>query len=286
MWTRVLDTTDITTLYDGTYGLEYNFNTPTYDTDAVIFNNTIGLTSTSQKNAVNYLFTNLKSEGLYTKLVAGYPFVGGTSAQHKFNMKNPLDTDAAYRLTFNGGITHNSSGVTPNGTNGYAWTYLAQSAFTQNSQTVVEYITNTVANSVVLRYNVGAGLTYTLPRYFDTVYNRIQYGSGSNLGYSNTETKGLYVHNRTNSTQISGFKNAGFKQTVSETSANPIAIARTFLLFANDNGTGPALTPDPAYYGPFASAGIFFFTGLTDDETVKLSTIINTYQGMLGRNVY
>ena len=49
-----------------------------------------------------------------------YPFVGGTATSHKFNLKDPRDLDAAFRLQFNGGWTHNSNGVTPNGTNGYA----------------------------------------------------------------------------------------------------------------------------------------------------------------------
>jgi hypothetical protein len=53
-----------------------------------------------------------------------YPFVGGTAETHKFNLINPLDTNAAFRLAFNGGWTHDSNGVTPNGTNGYANTFL------------------------------------------------------------------------------------------------------------------------------------------------------------------
>lgn len=45
------------------------------------------------------------------------------SSQHKFNLKDPRDLNAAYRLTFGGGLTHDSNGVLGNGVNGYAVTY-------------------------------------------------------------------------------------------------------------------------------------------------------------------
>lgn len=45
---------------------------------------------------------------------------GGTAATHKFNAVNPLDTDAAYRATFFGGLTHSATGIQGNTTNGYA----------------------------------------------------------------------------------------------------------------------------------------------------------------------
>ena len=52
-----------------------------------------------------------------------YPFVGGSAASHKFNLKDPRDLDAAFRLAFNGGWTHASTGAKPNGSNGWANTY-------------------------------------------------------------------------------------------------------------------------------------------------------------------
>lgn len=42
------------------------------------------------------------------------------SSQFKYNLVNPVDSDAAFRLVFNGGWTHSANGATPNGTNGYA----------------------------------------------------------------------------------------------------------------------------------------------------------------------
>ena len=70
------------------------------------------------------MVTQLKTYGIWTKLKAVYPFVGGTASSHKFNLKDPRDLDAAFRLTFNGGWTHSATGAKPNGTTGYANTFL------------------------------------------------------------------------------------------------------------------------------------------------------------------
>jgi hypothetical protein len=94
-----------------------------YDPDAQAFFTASGLTGTTNLTAVNQLVLDLKAANIWTKMKAIYPFVGGTATTHKFNLKNPLDTDAAFRLVFLGGWTHSSTGALPNGTNGYANTF-------------------------------------------------------------------------------------------------------------------------------------------------------------------
>lgn len=89
------------------------------DADALAFINAAGITNSTQIGAINNLVSDLKAYGLWSKIIAFYPFVGGTASAHKFNLVNPQDLNAAYRLVFNGGITHNASGITGNGTNGY-----------------------------------------------------------------------------------------------------------------------------------------------------------------------
>jgi hypothetical protein len=94
------------------------------DIDATNFINAAGITDNTQISAIDTLVTSLKSNNLWTKLYAIYPFVGGTATTHKWNLKDPQDTDAAYRLVFSGGLTHASTGITPNGTTGFANTFL------------------------------------------------------------------------------------------------------------------------------------------------------------------
>jgi hypothetical protein len=74
---------------------------------------------------------------LWTELKAIYPFVGGTANAHKFNLKNPTDNDAAFRMVFNGGVTHNANGVTFDGLTGYGDTKFAIEDF--NSDTDLSY---------------------------------------------------------------------------------------------------------------------------------------------------
>jgi hypothetical protein len=91
-----------------------------YTTRTTAFAAATGITDTTILNALNTFDTGLISNGLDTKMKALYPFVGGTATTHKFNFMDARDLDVAFRLQFNGGWTHSSTGALPNGTNGYA----------------------------------------------------------------------------------------------------------------------------------------------------------------------
>lgn len=101
----------------------YTSYSASVDTDAQAFITAAGITDSTQQTAINTLVVGLKADSLWTSMYAIYPFVGGTTASHKFNLKDPRDLNVAYRLTFNGGWTHNSNGITGNGTNAFAESY-------------------------------------------------------------------------------------------------------------------------------------------------------------------
>ena len=67
-----------------------NVSTNTVDTDSYFYINASG--NQAYETAIVALFTDLKSQGLYNKIQAFYPFLGTTATQHKWNAKNPLDT--------------------------------------------------------------------------------------------------------------------------------------------------------------------------------------------------
>ena len=90
------------------------------DADALAFITAAAITDATQQTAIDTLVKGMKADGIWTKMKAIYPFVGGTATTHKWNLKDPRDLDAAFRLVFNGGWTHSSNGALPNGTNGYA----------------------------------------------------------------------------------------------------------------------------------------------------------------------
>jgi hypothetical protein len=102
---------------------------PTYDTDAQAFLTAAAITDETISDAINTLVLSMKAASIWSKCVAVYPFVGGSASTHKFNLKNPVDTDEAYRMTFAGaGWTHNAFGVQLVGSgigSSYADTHLA-----------------------------------------------------------------------------------------------------------------------------------------------------------------
>lgn len=95
------------------------------DPDAQAFITAASITDPTQQSAIDTLVTDLKGYGIWTKMKAIYPFVGGTASTHKWNLKDPRDLDAAFRLVFNGGWAHSSTGALPNGINGFADTRLS-----------------------------------------------------------------------------------------------------------------------------------------------------------------
>jgi hypothetical protein len=121
------------------------------DPDAAAFLTATGITDGTITNAINTLVLDLKADSLWTKMKAIYPFVGGTADTNKYNLVNPQNTDAAYRLTYTiksgAQITHSSSGFevknnqVPNGAGAYAITYIVPNVVvTQSDEHASMYI--------------------------------------------------------------------------------------------------------------------------------------------------
>ena len=85
-----------------------------YDADVCAFLTATGITDTTIGGALNVLVGNLKTSGIWTACEAIYPFVGGTARSNQYNLKDPRDLDAAYRLSFNGYWTFSSQGANAN----------------------------------------------------------------------------------------------------------------------------------------------------------------------------
>jgi len=106
------------------------------DSNADAFILAASITDATHKKAVTELVIDLKAiNAIQADFVnfdipansvcqAIYPFVGGSASAHKFNLINPADTDAAFRLTFSGTLTHDEKGV-KGSTNGLANTKLS-----------------------------------------------------------------------------------------------------------------------------------------------------------------
>jgi len=67
-----------------------------------------GITDITQITAINTLYNDLVSAGLWNKIQLLYPFIGGNQTAHSINLKDP----SQYPLLFAGSVIHNANGVT------------------------------------------------------------------------------------------------------------------------------------------------------------------------------
>ncbi|KAA9036317.1 hypothetical protein FW778_18960 [Ginsengibacter hankyongi] len=107
-----------------------------YDADAQKFFDSSAIGDTSQMSAVSDFVKQLKDSSLWAKFTAIYPMVGGSGNTSKWNLKNPVNSDAAYRLTFTGTPTFSSSGVLFPTTSDFADTHFSDSLLAYNDNSI------------------------------------------------------------------------------------------------------------------------------------------------------
>ena len=255
------------------------------DADAQAFVTNAGIVDQVEANAVNNLVIGLKADSLWTKMKAVYPFVGGTSTTHKYNLVNPLDTDAAFRLVFSGGWTHSSTGALPNGTNGYADTFLTPSTqLTAANHHISLYSRTNISGTV---YDMGCGendgsrlTNLFLRRTGDTAgFDAGTFSTNRNT-FSNTDSRGFYCGSVIVNTASKYYKNGTNQNTKTLTPAN-LLLGNSKLFLGGSNVTGLGALFFSSKQIAFASIG----DGLTDTESANLYTAVQTFQTALNRNV-
>ena len=251
---------------------------PTVDPDAQAFITAAAITDPTQQSAVNQLVVDLKGYGIWTKMKALYPFVGGTASQHKFNLKDPRDLDAAFRLVFNGGVTHTSTGITFNGTNGYADTKLNENSVCTVNNTHISIYSRT--NNDGLHCDIGVSdasiiETNIFAKYLNNFYPRV---NATNNGIANSiSSLGLFISNRISSNEVRARQNSALKL-ISNNSIQKVN--RNFYIGAMSNSNTNASNYSNRNYS-FASIG----DGLTDTEAANFYTAVQNFQVALSRNV-
>ena len=249
------------------------------DADATAFITAAGITNLTQAAAINTLVNDLKTYGLWTKMKALYPMVGGTATSHKFNLKDPRDLDAAYRLVFNGGWIHSLTGATPNGTTGYANPNYIN--VTDNSSIWYYSRTNNTANSVEMgTYNNPWSDTQIDCNYGGTSGGYIRAASNgyTGLGWTSTTSQGFYGANRTSSILANSWYNGVKKGTNTNTSSQD-AFTKTLFIGAYNSNTGAM------YFSNRESAFASIGDGLTDGEAANFYTSVQKFQTTLGRQI-
>lgn len=251
---------------------------PVIDADAQAFLTAAGIVDATIVNAINDLVVSLKADSLWTKFRYIYPFVGGTATTNKYNLRDPQDLDAAFRMEFYGGITH-TNGFNPNGTNGYGDTYCTPSGnVTLNSEHL--YITSNTNNTPSTSENIDCGafnsgtqLTNIVSRRrtSDIFFGRI---NGAIISTPNANAIGSYCATKT-STDLRLFKNSIL---VANGLSNGTLSTRSVFMGVLNIGIPYGLSYANQNY-TFASFG----DGLTDTDVANLTTIEQTFNTALGR---
>lgn len=275
--------------YDAHIGL-YKTDTSTFhDADAQAFIDSAVITDATQQAAIYRLVADLKgvpnalyfTTNLWDSLRAVYPFVGGNLNAHKRNLKDPRDLDAAFRLTFSGTPTHNSSGVIT-GSAGYADTHLVHNvnfganAFSMGMYFTTDAAVNSLNYCIGLRYGISEQyilVKWNSPNLETKFY--IYPGTGSPYFYS--DTRGYYSQGYGPSERNSVFHGHLSK-----------AAGATSFTY----GSGGLYIGGYTASGALSSAntlqtwGFAFYGGyLTANQQMALYNAVQQYETTLGRSV-
>lgn len=256
-----------------------------FDADAQAFFTAASITDDTQKTAVNDLVVALKADGIWAKCNAIYPFVGGTASTHKYNLKDPQDTNGAYRLTFSGTNTHDAEGYTGSTSDGYARTYLVpNSVLSATSHHMAIYLRGAGSASWDSR-EMGAYSSATA-----TMMLRARSGGNTARAYSlreaagvisvaNSDATGFWVMSRRANNDFELYKNGSSFGTDTNTNTGTLPTHEIYLSAVNVTDSSPS--GNGANEIAFASIG----AGLDDTEASNYHTAVEAFQDALSRGV-
>lgn len=254
------------------------------DPDAQAFLTAAAITNSTQVSAINTLVIALKNAGIWTKCNAIYPFVGGTATTHKYNLKNPLDTNAAFRLFFGGGGTHSANGYLGNGTNAYADTFLVPSVTLAIGSAHLSYYSRTSISLATNEDKVemgsaggGGSVPWLVLSAYQSLASRYLTGTSAAASVVPANTLGMFLGTQRSITDVSLYRN-GASIVSPVLTITAIQTNRIFINCRNANGSAINFSTKQC---AFASIG----SGLTGTETSDFYTIVQAYQTSLSRNV-
>lgn len=270
-----------------------------FDKDTKNFINAAGLNNESNLNvsglytakqariAVHLLITGLKAIGVWNKCKAIYVFIGGNELQHKLNLKDPRDLDAAFRLSFlGGGWIHSGTGAKPNGTSSYADTFLNPniqgltninnhlSVYTNTpiitNQNIISSRNNMSIPSILSLSKSTTGTSYSTSNSINRGNNLSVIPPVRNLGYTIASVLSTVVTILTN----------GISYQMFNSSLGSDLPPNYNLYLASDNVEGLAQA--------FSNTELRFISigeGITGQQAVQMSNIIELFEAQLNRKI-
>lgn len=272
---------------------KYVFGKHKIDIDAKNFILAAGIIDNVQIRAINNLTIALKQNNIWSKMLAIYPLVGGTALKHKFNLKNPIDSNSAFRLVFTGSMVHSSNGIKFN-PNSFADSFFIplnnlsiydiSIGFYSRTQSL-QSSSNDMGSLDSSKFNTTT-TSLTLPRFDGSggflhlgQTNSTDFASIGGLGISST--LGFFIGSRTSVTpsSLKYFINGELKASAT-TNTGVYSLSPYSVYIGAINTSGSA-----NFYSNKECSFSFIGTGMTDTEVLNLNNIVQNYQIELGRQV-
>jgi hypothetical protein len=236
---------------------------PVVDTALVNFVGATGITDAQLKMNLDSLITRAKRHGWWALCKVIYPMAGGTEASCKYNLKDPSDADASFRLTFNGGTWTYSNAAANPGATGYAYTYFnpAVQIADTNSCHMSIYSANDLAggtdNADIGAYDDSTGLGFYLSArdmWPDSSGKPFAAISHSSFQGASVNGSGFFMLSKTSPTTAILYRGASVEGGDSTMVIGALPNLNLFL--CNQNFTGSA---EP-YANGFSQRGLSFVT--------------------------
>ncbi len=253
------------------------------DPDAQAFITAAGITNANIISAENEFFIARKNILPLNSSIASYHLVTDKSSnndrlgQFKFNAYNPVDSNAAKRLTYTGTVTANTTGIQGNGVNGLCDTYInTLSDFSSTDFTIIYAINTNNSSGIDFGNNGGAGEGLWIATKFDdgnTYY--AAYAAFQNKGNIISNTKAIYSFKRSGTTVTLKRNNVTlFTETIS---AIPRFNYSLYLFCRNSNGSGQFFSTKEYSFFEFIN------TALTAQQETDFYNALVAREAALGR---
>ena len=263
--------------------LKFEVGLTSVDPYAQTYADRVGLNAT-ETTYVDTFVKGLQTDGIWSGMTAIYPFMGGTADKHKWNLKQPANSNSAFRLSFVGGWVHGATGATPNGTTGYANTFVQPNLHMSLNSSSMSYYSRTneytnvidmgcsnnltIFNILEINRNAAGGIKAAI------IHSNARTGT---IGIGNTGSLGHYIGSRTASNSQKLYRD-GAVYNSSASASTALYTVPIFIASINVAGTPTTFSAKEVC---FAHVG----AGLDDTQAANLYSRVNTLQTALSRNV-
>lgn len=256
--------------------LKFTPSVPVYDPDAEAFFTRVtaagGSLTLTEKDATNQLVLDLKSYSIWSAMKVIYPMVGSSAAACAQNL-----TSSSFTGAFSGGWTFASTGVTPNGSNGYMNTNCnpVTQGYGINNQSFGGYVRTNLDLTLMACV---VPVTGTTANQLVQVSSTVLYPNVSSTwnAYNINTSKPFYIASRVNGSEEKVYLNGTLIYT---TAASSNVQPNANYELSRWNGSSPQ------FYSTNELAFVYIGDGLSAAQAANFYTTVQAFNTTLSRQV-